>query len=78
MVAGRQATLTIDGQFYAPRRRFTLAASQGGQVLRWEEPRNRYDQLFWQAEHFAGASGRVAGLAAAAARSGAAESAGDG
>ncbi|HAJ3513939.1 TPA: gfo/Idh/MocA family oxidoreductase, partial [Escherichia coli] len=31
----------------------TLAASQGGQVLRWEEPRNRYDQLFWQAEHFA-------------------------
>ncbi|MDY7718853.1 Gfo/Idh/MocA family protein [Klebsiella pneumoniae] len=32
---------------------FTLAASQGGQVLRWEEPRNRYDQLFWQAEHFA-------------------------
>ncbi|MGD1729220.1 gfo/Idh/MocA family oxidoreductase, partial [Klebsiella pneumoniae subsp. pneumoniae] len=23
------------------------------QVLRWEEPRNRYDQLFWQAEHFA-------------------------
>jgi len=30
-----------------------LAASQGGQALRWEEPRNRYDQLFWQAEHFA-------------------------
>ncbi len=29
------------------------AARQGGQVLRWEEPRNRYDQLFWQAEHFA-------------------------
>ena len=22
-------------------------------MLRWEEPRNRYDQLFWQAEHFA-------------------------
>ena len=52
VVAGRQATLTIDGQFYAPGG-FTLAASQGGQVLRWEEPRNRYDQLFWQAEHFA-------------------------
>lgn len=52
VVAGRQATLTIDGQFYAPGG-FTLAASQGGQVLRWEEPRNRYGQLFWQAEHFA-------------------------
>lgn len=57
VVAGRQATLTIDGQFYAPGG-FTLAASQGGQVLRWEEPRNRYDQLFWQAEHLPGASGR--------------------
>ncbi|UNB80730.1 hypothetical protein MJK72_07950 [Klebsiella pneumoniae] len=51
VVAGRQATLTIDGQFYAPGG-FTLAAVRGGQVLRWEEPRNRYDQLFWQAEHF--------------------------
>ncbi len=59
-------------------RRPTLAASRGGQVLRWEEPRNRYDQLFWQAEHFARASAGVAGLAAAAAQSGAAESAGDG
>jgi hypothetical protein len=52
VVAGRDATLTLDGQFYAPGN-FTLAASQGGQVLRWEEPRNRYDQLFYQAEHFA-------------------------
>lgn len=77
VVAGRQATLTIDGQFYAPGG-FTLAASQGGQVLRWEEPRNRYDQLFWQAEHFAWCIGQGAGLAAAAAQSGAAESAGDG
>ena len=52
VVAGRDATLTLDGQFYAPGN-FTLAASQGGQVLHWEEPRNRYDQLFYQAEHFA-------------------------
>ncbi len=34
-------------------RRLHARRQPGGQVLRWEEPRNRYDQLFWQAEHFA-------------------------
>ena len=58
VVAGRDATLTLDGQFYAPGN-FTLAASQGGNVLSWEEPRNRYDQLFYQAEHFAWCVGQA-------------------
>ncbi|PKH26710.1 oxidoreductase [Enterobacterales bacterium CwR94] len=52
IVAGNQATLNLEGQFYAPGN-FTLTASSGGNVLHWEEPRNRYDQLFHQAEHFA-------------------------
>ncbi|RJF56029.1 gfo/Idh/MocA family oxidoreductase [Serratia inhibens] len=52
VVAGRDATLTIDGQFYAPGH-FSLTASQGGKTLHWEEPLTRYTQLFHQAEHFA-------------------------
>ncbi|MBL3524441.1 Gfo/Idh/MocA family oxidoreductase [Serratia plymuthica] len=52
VVAGRDATLTLDGQFYAPGH-FSLTASQGGKTLHWEEPLNRYTQLFHQAEHFA-------------------------
>lgn len=52
IVAGRDATLVLDGQFYAPGN-FTLISSQGNRVLRWEEPANRYDQLYHEAEHFA-------------------------
>lgn len=52
VVAGRDATLTIDGQFYAPGH-FVLTASQGGKNLHWEEPLNRYTQLYHQAEHLA-------------------------
>ncbi|MFS2223931.1 Gfo/Idh/MocA family protein [Pantoea sp. B65] len=52
VIAGRDATLLLDGQFYAPGA-FTLTASQGGKTLRWEEPTNRYAQLSHEAEHFA-------------------------
>lgn len=52
VVAGRAATLTIEGQFYAPGD-FTLTSSQGGNTLHWKEERNRYAQLYHQAEHFA-------------------------
>lgn len=51
-LAGRDATLVLDGQFYAPGN-FTLTASQGNKVLRWEEPANRYSQLTHEAEHIA-------------------------
>ncbi|SQC09061.1 Myo-inositol 2-dehydrogenase [Klebsiella pneumoniae] len=77
VVAGRQATLTIDGQFYAPGG-FTLAASQGGRCCA-----GRAAQSLRPAVLAGGAFCLVhrtggAGLAAAAAQSGAAESAGDG
>ncbi|MBP2171053.1 putative dehydrogenase [Erwinia toletana] len=52
VIAGRDATILIDGQFYAPGA-FTLTASQGGKSLRWQEPNNRYAQLSHEAEHFA-------------------------
>ncbi|KQN53470.1 MULTISPECIES: Gfo/Idh/MocA family protein [unclassified Erwinia] len=52
VIAGRDATLQTDGCFYAPGP-FTLTASQGGKTLTWDEPRNRYDQLFHEAVHFA-------------------------
>ncbi len=52
VIAGRDATLTLDGQFYAPGN-FTLRASQGDRALTWQEPTNRYQQLFHEAEHFA-------------------------
>lgn len=52
VIAGRDATLVLDGQFYAPGN-FTLTSSQGGKTLRWEEPANRYSQLSHEAEHVA-------------------------
>jgi len=52
VIAGRDATLAIPGSFYAPGP-FTLTSSQGGKTLHWDEPRNRYDQLFHEAVHFA-------------------------
>lgn len=57
-LAGRDATLVLDGQFYAPGN-FTLTSSQGNKVLRWEEPANRYSQLAHEAEHFAWCIGQA-------------------
>lgn len=52
VIAGRDASIVLDGQFYAPGG-FVLKSSQGNRSLRWEEPLNRYDQLFHEAQHFA-------------------------
>lgn len=52
VIAGRNASVVLEGQFYAPGG-FTLTSSQGNKSLHWEEPRNRYAQLFHEAEHFA-------------------------
>lgn len=52
VIAGRDATIVVDGQFYAPGG-FEMTSSQGNKTLRWEEPRNRYAQLHHEAEHFA-------------------------
>jgi len=52
VIAGREATIVLDGQFYAPGG-FVLTASQGNKTLRWEEPNNRYVQLHHEADHFA-------------------------
>ena len=52
IIAGRDASLVLDGQFYAPGG-FVLTSSQGNKSLRWEEPLNRYDQLFHEVQHFA-------------------------
>ncbi len=78
VVAGRQATLTIDGQFYAPGG-FTLAASRAGRCCAGKSAAQSLRPAVLAGGafclvHRAG----VAGLAAAAAQSGAAESAGDG
>lgn len=52
VIAGRDATLYLDGQFYAPGN-FRLTSSDGRQTLRWEEPTNRYSQLSYEIEHTA-------------------------
>jgi len=52
VIAGRDATIVLDGQFYAPGG-FVMTSSQGNKTLRWEEPLNRYDQLYHEAEHLA-------------------------
>ncbi|WP_342754201.1 Gfo/Idh/MocA family oxidoreductase [Pantoea sp. MBD-2R] len=52
VIAGRDASIVLDGQFYAPGG-FVLTSSQGNKSLRWEEPQNRYAQLSYEAEHFA-------------------------
>ena len=52
VIAGRDASIVLDGQFYAPGG-FVLKSSQGNRSLRWEEPLNRYDQLFHEVQHFA-------------------------
>lgn len=52
VIAGRDATLTVDGQFYAPGS-FTLTSADKRHTLRWEEPANRYIQLCHEINHFA-------------------------
>ncbi|MCX0500278.1 Gfo/Idh/MocA family protein [Erwinia billingiae] len=52
IIAGRDATLVLDGQFYAPGG-FVLTLSQSNKSLRWEEPLNRYTQLNHEIQHFA-------------------------
>lgn len=51
VIAGRNATLVLAGQFYAPGG-FVLTSSQGRQSLCWEEPSNRYTQLYHEIQHF--------------------------
>jgi len=52
VIAGRDASIVLDGQFYAPGG-FVLTSSQGNKTLCWEEPLNRYEQLYHEAEHVA-------------------------
>ena len=66
VIAGRDATIVLDGQFYAPGG-FVMTSSQGGKTLRWEEPCNRYAQLHHEADHFAWCVGQ--GLASSPIRS---------
>lgn len=52
VIAGRDATLYLDGQFYAPGH-FRLTSSDGRHTLHWEEPNNRYIQLSHEIDHTA-------------------------
>jgi len=52
VIAGRDATLYLDGQFYAPGN-FRLVSSDRRQTLHWEEAANRYQQLSHEINHFA-------------------------
>jgi len=52
VIAGRDATLCLDGQFYAPGN-FRLVSSDKRRTLHWEEPANRYQQLCHEINHFA-------------------------
>ncbi|QCR38320.1 Gfo/Idh/MocA family protein [Nissabacter sp. SGAir0207] len=52
VIAGRDATLVLDGHFYAPGD-FVLTASQGNHSLRWQDAGNHYAQLCHEMEHAA-------------------------
>lgn len=52
VIAGRDASLVLDGQFYAPGN-FRLISSDGQRTLHWQEPNNRYVQLCHEINHFA-------------------------
>lgn len=52
VIAGRDATLELAGQFYAPGD-FTLTSSDRRHRLQWQEPTNRYEQLCHEINHFA-------------------------
>ncbi|WP_313571585.1 Gfo/Idh/MocA family protein [Pantoea piersonii] len=66
VIAGRDATLYLDGQFYAPGN-FRLVSSDRRHTLHWEEPANRYQQLCHEINHFAWCVGQ--GLADSPVRS---------
>ncbi|PSJ47850.1 oxidoreductase [Zobellella endophytica] len=57
VIAGRDATLVLDGQFYAPGN-FRLTSSDNQHTLHWQEPANRYTQLCHEIEHIAWCIGR--------------------
>lgn len=78
VVAGRQATLTIDGQFYAPGGFHARRQSGAGRCCAGKSRAIATTSCSGRRSILPGASDRGAGLAAAAAQSGAAESAGDG
>lgn len=52
VIAGRDATLELAGQFYAPGD-FTLTSSDRRHCLQWQEATNRYEQLCHEINHFA-------------------------
>lgn len=52
VIAGREATLELSGQFYAPGN-FTLTSSDRRHRLQWQEPASRYEQLCHEINHFA-------------------------
>lgn len=52
VIAGREATLELSGQFYAPGN-FTLTSSDRRHHLQWQEPASRYEQLCHEINHFA-------------------------
>jgi len=52
VIAGRDASLELAGQFYAPGD-FTLTSSDRRHQLHWQEPTNRYEQLCHEINHFA-------------------------
>ena len=52
VIAGREATLELAGQFYAPGN-FTLTSSDRRHRLQWQEPASRYEQLCHEINHFA-------------------------
>ncbi|MGC0934559.1 Gfo/Idh/MocA family oxidoreductase [Pantoea agglomerans] len=52
VIAGREATLELSGQFYAPGN-FTLTSSDRHHRLQWQEPASRYEQLCHEINHFA-------------------------
>lgn len=52
VIAGREATLVLEGHFYAPGN-FTLTSSQGGNSLQWQDKGNHYAQLSHEIEHAA-------------------------
>lgn len=52
VIAGRDATLSLNGHFYAPGD-FTLASSEGNQLLHWKDKGGHYEQLSYEIEHTA-------------------------
>lgn len=52
VIAGSDASLVLDGQFYAPGH-FRLTSSDRRHSLQWQEPANRYQQLCHEINHFA-------------------------